>query len=142
MKMRQKWRWPGYKSYFIWKVTSIASFQVQAVFFAISGNRDISKTKGGIRFQEYEKMGCMKSLFLVPKKCFYVIFFLIFENSGWNWKQTWNFGSYGWLLNLFLAVYCPSSTYKHAPMYLLIIWEPPNPSGPLPIYLWILKSTF
>ena len=63
---------------------SIALFQVQAVFCVISGSRDISKTKWGIRFREYEimyhyshgeKRPCTKRLFLVPKNVFFVIFF-------------------------------------------------------------------
>ena len=63
---------------------SIALFQVQAVFCVISGSRDISKTKWGIRFQECEilyyysageKRPCTKMLFLVPKNVLFVIFF-------------------------------------------------------------------
>ena len=50
----------------------------------ISGSRDISKTKWGIRFQECEilyyysageKRPCTKMLFLVPKNVLFVIFF-------------------------------------------------------------------
>ena len=36
------------------KVISIASFRVQAVFCAISGSRDISKTKWGMKLEELE----------------------------------------------------------------------------------------
>jgi len=66
-------------------VTSIASFQVQLVFCAILGSRDISKTKWGIRYAEYEilyyfsagkkKRHARKGYFWSQKYVFYVVFF-------------------------------------------------------------------
>ena len=114
--MTQKWRWDKNEDdpatsilegwvIFHWKGDSIPSFRVQAVFCAISG---------------------MKRLFLVPKKCFYVIIFLIFENSGWNW----NFGSYGWLESFFRQFITPLPLIN---MFQCIyeLYESPQPIWPL-----------
>ena len=47
----------------IWKVTSIALFWVQAVFCAISGSRDISKTKWDIIFEKLEILSNLAEIF-------------------------------------------------------------------------------
>ena len=71
---------------------------VQAVICAISGSQDISKTKGGIRFQEYEKKGpAWKGYFWSQKKCFLRNFlFKLFENDI-LWADALGLSGFAWV---------------------------------------------